>query len=781
MGAMVGSAWHSSEHDNFANMLITNAKPSAMQTMLALFLPLACLHASPQAEPGFQPELTPQGLFRSAGDGLAADGGHWQARFDRNGARINVAHPVESTLATSVTLRLADYGRAGFVRQAANVVPHQRDHAALRYRHGGITEHYRVEEAGFEQSFVLQQRPSGTGDFVIGITAQGDGLEVPRRAAAHQAIEFRHHGHSTVRYGEAFVFERGGSPIEIATRSDGNGRIELIVPGTFLDEATYPVIVDPAVGPVFLPGGVLGQDSLPDVAQSREGYYLFVWQRTFANLHTDIRARLYRRNGTPVTGIVSVTTTGNCRNPSVCASGRVDEMWAVAYEDGFDVVVKELTTNTLYSNPYDTGLLVSGNKPPHTRDQHPSISGGFGNVHVAFDRTHNGVLVPSQILATEIWGYTTRVAGPPVVVQTVTSGHVRRPRLPKTLQVEVIGTWHWLRNRLVWERYYSTPAPGDYDLQTAAYRTRESVFVVTSAPTYVPGNNVGASEVSPDIALVAANLFDPNAQYLIAWEDEGDIHAHRYSYAGALGNEIVVRATANHETGPAVGGGFCEFSVGYLESTPSSQFAINVRAARVLLDGTVAIAGKAIDVLNGPFQHGLRASSWNPGTETTSNYWVNSVMFAWTGQTGFGGIDDIRARRFDPVAANTNLFGAACPGPNGELPMIGTNGEPIPGNGDLEFTVDDAPPGSIAALLIGDNFMTSPLPGAPGCQLYMGTPVLTALSTTANFAGVGKVAVPIPCGVTVGSAFAFQWIVMTPGHNAAGWITSNDMDVSWTQ
>lgn len=75
----------------------------------------------------------------------------------------------------------------------------------------------------------------------------------------------------------------GGERIPVATSYDGQGRISLTVPGAYVDHANYPLTVDPAVGPVFLPSGTPYDDNAPDVAHDpSNGRYMIVWQRTFS-------------------------------------------------------------------------------------------------------------------------------------------------------------------------------------------------------------------------------------------------------------------------------------------------------------------------------------------------------------------------------------------------------------------------------------------------------------------------------------------------------------------
>ena len=200
----------------------------------------------------------------------------------------------------------------------------------------------------------------------------------------------------------------------------------------------------------------------------------------------------------------------------------------------------------------------------------------------------------------------------------------------------------------------------------------------------------------------------------------------------------------------------------------------------MLLDGTVAITDREVDAPSGPFQSHIRMASrpiQDAGPET------NRTLIAWYGATGAttSSLNDIRARFFEPVASNTTFFGSPCPGPNGELAQIGSaDGPAAPGNEDFKVTIAGAPPSSIAALVISTNFTTLPVPGAPGCFLYAGLPFVTVLPTVTNAVGDGVVTLPLPCSIPHSAGLAFQWGIFTPGHNAFGWIVSNDMDINWS-
>ena len=299
----------------------------------------------------------------------------------------------------------------------------------------------------------------------------------------------------------------------------------------------------------------------------------------------------------------------------------------------------------------------------------------------------------------------------------------------------------------------------------------------------VPGaGTVGDNELNCDIASRADLHQSSNGlQYCIAWEDESDVHARMYDELATIGNEITVDDGPNFEGAPAVGAGHCEFTIAYLSITPPAEFDVDILAARVLLDGTVAINRRLIDDPGPQFQSSIAASS-RP-IHTSSEAESNTSLLTWMGQTGPAGtgLNDVRARFFEPNAPSITPFGTTCPGPFGEMPfMMSGGGPPTAGNDDFELVVIGAPANSLAVLLIGDQLATNPIPGAPGCNLYMGLPLLNALPIITDSAGNGSVPVPIPCNIPHGVVLAFQWGIHTPGWNAFGWITTDDFDIRWS-
>lgn len=738
-----------------------------------------------QVQPEFRKDQIPFGAYDVAAGHVVADGARHRVDFRTSGVSLTV--PAATAGAEQPRLDLTYLGSTrGFAnRPATTDVDPVRSAEFIRYLRGNVVETYEATATGFEQTFHLSQQPQGHGDLVVAMAVSGNVTAEPM-AASHAAIEFEHGNARPIRYSEAYAYDRAGLRVDVMTRYDGAGRLELIVPDKFLTEATYPIVIDPSVGPVFNPGGATWNDVNPDVAfDPNNETYLVVWQRVFTTSSIAIRGQLYDKNGGAITGYFAIES-GLCREP------------AVAYFEqpgatGFMVVwaqtnmIRGRMFNSATAAPIGTSFNVTGNLAGN-EDRRPTIAGP-GSITVAWDRKLSGQAEPTEIgmrsLSIPVAGQPMNITGTvDFIVESVSGGGiVRDVRLAQSDVRRTIGGADWFQNRLVWQRWYTSPAPGDWDCRTASVRTNvnnNGIFYEQNATNLSGAASIGPSELRPCIAARASVHGNPtDLQYCVAWEDEGDVHAQMYDGNGPQGSMIVIQDTPEFEGIPSVAAGFCEFTVSYGETVAPAEFSFNIYAARVLLDGTVAIDDREVDVPNGPFQNHIRSASRPIQDSPTES---NTTLITWYGATGpTGGVNDVRARFFEPVEPNTTFFGSACPGPAGELPQIGSqDGPAIPGNPDFKVTVTNSPPLTLAAVVISGNFTTTPIPGAPGCSLYAGLPLITALPTVVNGVGNGSVNVPIPCSIPSGAGLAFQWAIYTPGHNAFGWIVSNDMDIFWS-
>ncbi len=729
----------------------------------------------------------PFGAYQDTAGCVHADGGQYRAEFDAAGVMLATPPITADGEEPSFELRYLGSRRAGSAAVVeAAVLPELAEHC-VRYQRDELVETYEVKSNGYEQSFHIAQRPRGMGDLVLSMAVTGN-VSAPAVEPRHQALEFVYEGARVIRYGEAIAFDRGGLRVAVLTSYDGHGRLELTVPARFVDRATYPIVVDPAVGPVFNPGGPTWEDRNPEVAyHPKFDTYMVVWQRRFSTTSFGIRAQRFASDGTALGGVIFLTPSGVNVNPAVAAAIAFGaNAFKVVWEKSGRIYARLVNA---YTGAFITAAFAVSNPAPGEADHRPSVSGPYGMI-VAWDRTLVGATQPQRLMLRRYHYYSTGAVAAvtnETVLTSVSSGYIRSIRLPRSSTKFVAGGNDFDAQRAVWERFYPG-APGDMDVRTASFvwSVVSPVLTIVQQPLSVFAGGLLDDEVTPDIACRTSDWSSSNdRQYCIAWEDEGDVYAQMFDLNGTLGAPFPVRNTANYEGMPAVGAGFCEFTIAYGEIIPPAQFSVNVYAARVLLNGTVTTNHRPVDVLNGPFQSNIAVSSrpsYRSGVPGFRE--ANTALIVWNGETGPTGAasDDIRARFFEPIVANLTPFGSPCPGPLGEMPMIGTaGGNPTAGNVDFEITVSGGLSNSFGLLVFSNVLTTTTVPGAPGCLLFAGLPWINFRSAPLDATGFGTANIPIPCSIPSGATLAFQWLVYSPTSNSYGFILSNDLDINWFQ
>ncbi|MAG56050.1 MAG: hypothetical protein CMJ83_07150 [Planctomycetes bacterium] len=715
-----------------------------------------------------------------------------------SGLRFEVAAQPGQTVKPRLELKFRGAFRSGMTSLDPSDIPPSANGLKVAYERGTMVERYEVGVNAIEQSFEFASEPSGSGDLVIAFDVLGNvrapALDHPR----HGALEFSFEGVRSIRYGEAYGIDRSGRRVLLATAWDGVGRLELIVPADLLESATYPLLIDPAIGPTINVGGASFNDVNPDVAHDPEQRtWLVVWQRVFST-DSDIRAALYDEDGTAISSSVSFESSPSrdAKDPSVAffrGNGNVSNnrfliAWSESAAGGTTYGIKARLARADDGFPAASTFAVTS-PALGVKDSRPDVAGGPPML-VAWDRTAAGETSPRSLhYRTLHWPNPSIAAAVTVeserTLTTVGSGNVRDVRLAQSSLTLLVGASPWSIWRATWARFFPTPAPGDADIYTTSFRTVPGLpgsTVIEPLSTVPNAATVGSDEISPDIALMASSLLDVSgAHYLIAWQDEAEIRGQMYDTNGPMGGGIIIQpAAGTAHFQPAVGAGACEFTVAYLEAGPG-EFNLDVYGARVLPDGSVPANHRLIDNPGTTYQEHVRNSS-RPLTLSSANRKRNTSLVTWMGQTGpaGGGLNDVRARFFEPLAAGVSPFGAGCAGPTGLVPVIGiAGGLPHPGNRDFAITLSNAPSSAVAILALSTTAASLPIPGAPGCVAYGGPPYLF-LPTVTSPTGTASIPLSIPCTSALLGAFVpCQWAIATPGFNAAGLIVSDDIDVSW--
>ena len=156
----------------------------------------------------------------------------------------------------------------------------------------GLSEVYDVRADGVEQSFVLATRPASPGDLRI-VGAFDTELSASPVDDAHTALVFRDPmGQALVRYGEATAIDALGQRRPVTTSFDGR-QVTLRVDGAWLQQATYPVVVDPLTTRVVLNRSMTFFDRYYEarvVRNTTTGQMMLVYGQSFGNSDVDTLA-----------------------------------------------------------------------------------------------------------------------------------------------------------------------------------------------------------------------------------------------------------------------------------------------------------------------------------------------------------------------------------------------------------------------------------------------------------------------------------------------------------
>lgn len=742
----------------------------------------------PQAQPGRDASAPavppspdrPTDLSADAAGNLLAEGASYRAQFAPGTMHFETRSAAADEQAPSLDLRFVGASRGtSLVVPTVAVAPTQAGDL-VRYDRIGFAETYDVRPEGVEQAFHFAARPAGHGDLVLQMDVAGN-LTAAAQAPTHGDLTFCRNGTPALRYGAAAAFDREGHATEVLTGYDGQGRLELVVPAAFVDAATFPLVVDPAIGAVVIASTTDHYCEAADTAHAPAAdVYACVWQDAIAPNVLGIRLSLVHPDGTLVGGNwISISpSNADQSDPSVavCEQSGAEAFFVVWRRDQTIVGRLVSLTGAMLSPELPISSPGAGNA-----DRRPCVSGPGrgGPMIVAYERRISTSASANRIIVRPVyWANNLAALGTEEALTNVNTGFVQRPRLGRSCAQRIVAGQTYHANRIVYDQFFTTPAPGDYDVMTCGFEFRLNPpgLVVLYGPAGLNGaSQISVNEYGGDVASRASTFTDGDyMEFFTTWLENGQVHGQKqFGLFGVAGPEVTIDAGPNI-TAASVGAGYCEYNVAYVDATPSTN---EVLAARVLADGTVARAH--LPVSAAPTQFEDRPSASSRPIPMTMSQLGNKSLVAWQTRPSSTFDTQIHARFVEPILPHASLIGFACPGPLGELPAIGTTGQPTAGNSNFQVKVTNAPANSLAALVIGTTFTGVPIPGAPGCLLFAGLPFLTMLPTLTNAAGSGSVALPIPCAIPNQAALPLQWAIYTPGHNALGWIVSNDLDIQW--
>ncbi len=706
--------------------------------------------------------------------GAQAENGFLHADFDAQGVHLVAARAQANAPAARLSLELLAVERGGV--PAALAAPSiSVSGARVVLDRGAVAELYTIGERDLEQAASIQEPPGPAGDLVLRYRLSTELSGERAEPARHGPLELGDAFGPALHYGTAYAFDARARSVGVLTRYDGAETLELVVPAEFVDEARFPLLVDPAIGFPFLvdPLNPAFQDGAPDVAQSK-GVFMVVWQRTIAAGDTRVRAARYDLLGSPLGGLIFVDAAASLSvGPRVGATQGLDE-FLVAWSDSttggasYSIRARHVDGDDgSMAAEFTVAAAGIGEKLSGPDVGGDPLGNGAGFL-VAWTRQLAG-----ETAARELW-YSLVTANPgffyiaPTLVQAVPAGqHVAEAAVCENALALPDGYLAW---RLAWSRFYPTPPPGDHDVHTACIRTKGSV----EAPAYLdsPGVLAGADGIGPDERWPSLALF--GSTFYGLWNEDGETHARLLDTAGELGVEssLHTAGTTSYET--CVAPCKCDLVAGYLRQGVG-EFNLDAFGGHLMSSGQPGNMNNLLEDPGDVYQSGIRVAS------RASD---DRALFVWHTQAPVTGNNDVHAILFRPVTAGDLEMGAGCPGPGGLTPLLSDIVDPISGSNEPDLglfysvQVTQAPPGAPLVLVLGAQGVDLPIPGAPGCT-QLTVPIL-AWGGVTDAAGTWTKQLFVPCDPSLDDdSFYLQAAVLVPGFNPAGLIATRALWIYW--
>ncbi|MBI1382385.1 MAG: hypothetical protein GC161_15010 [Planctomycetaceae bacterium] len=672
---------------------------------------------------------------------LHADGANYFGRFDGTGMAFVPALGPAADHNQPLHLAVQAVARGGVTVLDHPLVaePEARGSGAEVERWTGIQERWQISGAGVELSYRFERPIRGEGDLQVVVAVATElsprvdagGLYFDHRDASGRAAGGVHVGAVT---GVDAVGRTAAGALHFA-----EGRLVLSLPGEFVDNAQYPLVLDPLVG-VVLP---LETNPLTDdrsVAAASDGdNYLVVWRRFTSSTDADILGHRVSGSGSLLGSLLSISTgTGNYSAPSV-GYNRFRDVYLVAYQwsTGTTIGQSDIRARGVVAplGALGTQFTIAATTDFDVQPRVTSDTGGSDNgLLVLYNQSPTGLRLVEVGLTTG--GNLQALGASPFIPGTDSqsgNGDISRSG-------GVNGRW-----LVTWT-------------QVAAGVTQLRGRVYTAAATAWTGM---VDLVTSTTDILATRNDGDGVHWLVVYERRENTGTDRDIFAqvvtlsgsglGSYGSAVGVEFDSNdNETDPSVAFLGSSFLVAWRDEDGAPNTDIGYK----LLDSYTADTIENEATLDGGAQslEDPAVVSLFSGSAPNSAPSDAPALIGWpvisSGGTGTG---NISVQRFLSSAGNVTVLGGGC------LGGTAATGTPAVGNGD--FTLHYHTPlfvnGSTVFLLVGATQTAIP---CGTCVIGVDPFNSMVLPVAVGALGNASVAVPIPNdNALVGAEFFVQW------------------------
>lgn len=677
---------------------------------------------------------------------LWAVGDAYKARFDAHGITYVPALGKDAPRSLTLDLGLAKVHRGAAGLPLAGPVAAERtdDGTTLRVERdrGVLVERYGVSPEGLELSYLLHELPPGAGDLVVTLTVDTE-LAHPAAGRSATGLAFRGDGGVEVRVGAVTAIDAAGRT-GAGELAFGAGQLSLVVPAGFLDGAELPLLVDPLISTAGVTATT--DHRAPDVAyDATTDTYFATWQRWYSSTDSDIWAQRLDATGAPTGGVYSLEISIPRSGVLPCVGNVADsDRFLVCWQEqdpvtGWDIVCRAV--GAFGGAASGAVTLASGFNDEEWPDVNSAIVGD--DLIVVWEEENTGVRGRSVQV-----GPTGNPIGGATFLYSANPDD-SRPAISDS--TDSIGD-----HLIVWQRWFTTPAPGDHDL----FGQRVNRFGVALGSTIYVDGLIGPDEHEPAVDG------DGN-RWLVAYERDpvwASLDGAVYCVAVfASGGQLFVENPAT----------YLDDVPGVDEGAPTVAFTgeehVVAYTSRSFVDTDLTIRVRTVDpwcgdcndfaAIEGPHVTigtplGI-ASKFSGGVPVSSS---REAVVVFSTHASFVSGGQIESARWDAEVGGKVIIGTSCSGSQAIAPC------PIVGNATFTHRLIGSDPSVSSWLLLGQD----PGPfvcggGGPG-SCYLALDPFTALIVSAGSTdafGRAEVTTPLPdAAALVGLTFREQWATL---------------------
>lgn len=281
-------------------------------------------------------------LFDEPGDGaLWVRGASYKARFDGGGATVIPFFGSNAPRNYPVELRPVSAEIGGRVLEVASASKAMRDGERVHIDHGSFVEQYDLALTSLEQRFVFESLPN-RGRLVLELDATSELTGSDLGASLRFENELGY-----VEYGEAFAIDAAGRRVALESTLDTDS-IRIVVPESFLADATLPLTIDPLVTFFTVSGATYSPFTGPDVAyDATSDRWCVCYTDAFSLVDEDAYATLVSSAGAVISTVTIDSTLTRWRDIHVAnnrAWGRFMVVAEVALSAGLTSIRGRVVT-----------------------------------------------------------------------------------------------------------------------------------------------------------------------------------------------------------------------------------------------------------------------------------------------------------------------------------------------------------------------------------------------------------------------------------------------------